>query len=1012
MNGRAPSQDVFVGREAELGKMRDALNAATAGTGSTLVVSGEPGIGKTKLLEEFKNYINGKEVKILSGAASADLAHPFLIFSRVLENETDRPIFEEQEFKLFAKVFAINRAGLLLAQASSDEEEMDADIFAGMLSAVQDFVRDSFGDANQPNAGLGRLEYGDMKVIIEHGDRLFLTAVFSGTEHKDMKKMLTSTVNSIEENFGTLLQTWNGKMDDMAPVQNALSSLARTRFLVKKNLEGVKLDIERIKIATQILEILIEKTKEESVALILEDLHWADESSLFVLNYLARNVRGEKILILGTARPEENPHFQKFIEKMMAENFIDDIPLENLDMVSVASLVNRLYAPNDFHQRFLERLGNECAGNPFFVIELLRQMHDDGTIKKDNGRFVLTSEEYTVPGTVEAVVHRRLEGLDPETMAIAEFASCIGRRFDRAMAMSCQTLKNPEISLEKLLIAGLIDTKNGMAEFNHALFHETIYQGISPRWKSAHHKSLGEYYERFYSEKIDDVLYELAKHFSRSSEHQKSVDYCVRAGEKAEVSYAVEQASRYYERAVDTMKKLPPGKVVPDAEKDLLKRIGQLYYLGGIYDRALETFEIILNLSQDREEKAEMRRKRSSTYEKKGDYTSALNEVGEGEKLADPSKAEHWRLLAERGWILMRESKFAESIEISGKALENLRRFEKTEYDQTHALNALGACNWYRGNLKEALGYYEESERMFEKMNDLNGMGVAYNNLGLVYKDMGDLEKALEISIKSLEIREKVGDIHGIAASNANIGIIYNGLNRLDEALAHHKKCLEICEKLGMLFGIGAAHNNLGTIYEGMGDLDQALKHYGKSQVTHIELKDNYGIAGTELNLCIAKRWAGNLPEAKKHAEKAIEIASKFDFKDIICEANINLSQIYLVLGLNHEAEEAVGESVKIASEAGMKQMVESAHMVVARILAAKGDLKNADKTFKEVLTAQRALEAGTDIAITEYHYGVFLLSGDEKSRGRALVEKAKLSFSNRSRALWVRKCEEILNTA
>ena len=176
----------LIGRKKEIDALNNALAQAAQGNGSTTILSGEAGIGKSRLLEEFK--AQASNFSIYSGTAAQDAIQPFMLFSSAMEHEIETPLFSQEEHKSFATVFAVNPAGLLVAQASTGDEELDGDIFAGMLTAVQSFVQDSVGQDDKAKAGLGRLEYGDLKIIIEHSQHIFVTAVFSGSEHQDMKK--------------------------------------------------------------------------------------------------------------------------------------------------------------------------------------------------------------------------------------------------------------------------------------------------------------------------------------------------------------------------------------------------------------------------------------------------------------------------------------------------------------------------------------------------------------------------------------------------------------------------------------------------------------------------------------------------------------------------------------------------------------------------------------------------------------------------------------------------------
>ena len=446
MQGSYPQKIELIDREEELNQLKEHLEDAIAGNGSTVLISGEAGVGKTRLMEEFLNYSATKGINVLAGSTASDTIYPFHILSKALEKEIEKPLFQDQEYISFTAIFAVDRSGLLIAQASSEADGLDADIFAGMLSAVQDFVRDSFDSTGEQRTGLGRLEYGDMKIMIEHGPHLFLTAVFHGSEHPDMKNLLRTTVNTIEEEFREILSSWSGNMADVAPIQEYISSLANARFLVRRDLEGVKLENERIRIADEVLEILRSLSGDRPLVLLLEDLHWADESSLFVLNYLSRNITGEKILLAGTLRPEMGEGLQTAMENMSQEGKLVLMPLVQLGSGSVSSLVEAVHPDHKFPESFIDHLASACGGNPFFVIELLRHMKEEGNISEG----ILISQDYSIPGSVEEVVQRRLENLDPEAIALAEYASCIGRTFESRAAMSIQAARDPARGLQRL----------------------------------------------------------------------------------------------------------------------------------------------------------------------------------------------------------------------------------------------------------------------------------------------------------------------------------------------------------------------------------------------------------------------------------------------------------------------------------------------------------------------------------------------------------------------------------
>ncbi|MCK5038672.1 MAG: tetratricopeptide repeat protein, partial [Thermoplasmata archaeon] len=764
MEGYPSHHFQLIGRKKEMATFKDLLSRSIGGMGNTLLVSGEAGIGKTRLIEEYRRYASDR-VKIMNGSATLDSLEPFQIFSKALEGISNQPLFRNLEHTSFTTIFVVDRAGLLLAQASSVENELDADIFTGMLSAVQGFVKDSFNISGEKKGGLGRLEYGDKKIIIEHGQHIFLTAVFDGAEHRDMKQLVKRTVEAIEMDHGDILEAWEGNMDQMMPVQDMISSLANAKFLVKQELEGTTLKTERLRIADQVLVEVTELSKIQPLLILLEDLHWAEESSLFVLNYLARNIRNERIMILGTLRPGESQILDQRLEKMRKENMIIDQKLDILGTEEVASLAFELFADNTFSEDFIETLAGKCRGNPFFTIELLRQMADEGSIGEKNGKYTLLSEDYSIPSSIEDVVHRKLERLGPDEMALVEYASCIALQFDREILSSIQIVVDIPTTLDRLTDTGIIATYGDHIEFSHALFQDAIYQSMGNRWKSVYHKNIGDYYEENFGMEIESVIYELASHYSRSKEYSKAFDYCIRAGEKAESEFAPEQSLELYKSALSAHRNLRK----PDSKEtalELLEKIGDIQELVGEWDDALLIFDEAFGISSDDEIKARMLRKSGAVYESRGDYDEALKALDKAKIQIDGrSSKEYARICNLEGGIYGKKGERDKGLAILKEGLAIFEEKGDSLKDIAKLFRAIGFLQLNLGQLGPALENYQKSLKIMEDIGNEHGMAAALNNIGVLYHDKGELDYSLDYYLRSLRIKEKIGDIDGVSIS-------------------------------------------------------------------------------------------------------------------------------------------------------------------------------------------------------------------------------------------------------
>lgn len=1038
------TQTNLIGREKEKNVLLASLEKAIQGKGVSININGQPGIGKTTLVNWICDTIGDNNVTILRGAANPEQGKPFLAISSALEKFTDSPLFEEQEYVSFSQLFAINPAGMLIANASHQEEDIDADIFAGMLTAVQSFVRDSFDSSGTATAGLGRLEYGSMKVMIEHGQHLFLVAVLKEKEHTDMAKDLRHTVNEIESTCSEILENWNGQMSQVTELKKKLESLIAKRFLVKRNLEGVKLEAERVRIASRVLESVIKLSSANTVLFVLEDLHWADDSSIFVIRFLARNIHNLNLMMLGTSRDSEGIEWQKNLKLMKDDGLFEEINLDGLDRAGVANIVQSIYSPNNFPQDFPERLHSDCAGNPFFVTELLRQMRDEGAIADQDGVFSITMENYQIPASIEEVVKKRLDALDPDCMAMAEYISCIGKESDISIAKSIQTLKNPSSALDKLAISGIINISGNRAEFSHAIFHGAVYGGISRRWLEVYHKKIGEHYEHAYAGNLEVVYYELARHYSSGHVDIKAFDYCTRAGEKAEGSFAMEQALEFYRKALAILPKARLGPSFQQKGLELHERMGDILMLTGSYDESMLAFMTVVKATDSPEVKARMFRKSSDAFQKRGDYDGCLAEVAKGDEFSGES-VEKWRLLHQRSYMMLRKGEFDKSIAMTREIISKLQENPEHRRDVAMAQETLGSCFYLKGEFDLALEHYRKALDLYEQIGEFRMLGTVQNNIGNVYGNRAQHDLALEHYNKTLAITEKLGDKHGLSVVLMNIAAVHQSNGELDKALEINLRSLKMGEMLGDQRIISAIMGNIGGIYQLKGEPERGLETLQKCLVIKRKIDDKQGIVWVTGNIGIMLHYLARTDEARdilldtvENAEKlgaqwdlmgsfyalgelykdtdemvlaedyfkkAIEFAEKLETPDYLIESMKGLVEILLATGRLSEGLAMSTDAVQKAISAGLRPTLGSALISQGMALAANGDMSGATRTFSESESICRETSNFAGLARAHYEWGMALANAGQKELAVELLTKALGEFEKIHMVLWHKKC-------
>jgi tetratricopeptide (TPR) repeat protein len=991
----------LIGREEEKNRLLASLETASQGKGVSIIVNGQPGIGKTTLVDWFCQAAGDKGFTILRGAANPEHGKPFLVISSALEKFTDAPLFEEQEYVSFSQLFAINPAGMLIAKASHQEDELDADIFAGMLTAVQSFVRDSFDSSGTATAGLGRLEYGSMKVMIEHGQHLFLVAVLKEKEHADMARSLKTCLKDLEEEHGHLLDNWTGSMSQVKPIEDCLRNRIQSKFLVKKDLKGVKIEAERLRIANKVFEIFESLTKSNPGLVVLEDLHWADESSLFVFKFLASNIQDSRMILLGTARPATDIQSDSIIE----EGLVNSINLEGLDVTNVANIIKAQYSPNNFQPEFAARLHRDCAGNPFFVTELLRNMLDEGIISLFDCKYSLVRDDFQIPSTIEEIIQKRLDVLEPNCITMAEYLSCVGRDADLQTAKSISSLADVSGALNKLSSSGIIRQHAEKVEFCHALFHGTIYNGISPRWKSAHHKSIGEYFEKAYSNNIGDVVYELARHFSITSEKPKAIKYGIMAGEKAEAAYAAEQALSFY-RSVQSILKSSPGS--PETEErivELGRRMGELLALSGDYDGALAEYNGVLSAAKEPETRARLHRLISALQTNRGDYDAALASIEAGKVyLADAQCAEMGRLINAIADLHREKGQFDKAIEIAKDALALFERLGGHEDDLAYILNGIGSGYWRKAEYADALHFYGKALAVNEKLGRERGMAVQHTNLGNVYGDQGEFPKCLEHYEKGLKIFEKIGDVRAIAILSNNLGAFYGEVGELEKALGLYENAMTVYKRIGDARMLFSTYTNIGIIYYMYGDLTKAMEHYLKG----IEVADSRGtvtyIGSALTNLGIAYLEQGDYALARKFQERAEKVALETGNKNLLVACYVGYASIDLKEERLESARTIALKILELSREMSVRDTESEALRILGVLDYRAGDESSGKANFEAALAVSEGLGLGMVHAQAHLYFGRAMLAIGNTEEAKLQIGMAAEAFDSVS---MIRKASE-----
>jgi tetratricopeptide (TPR) repeat protein len=296
--------------------------------------------------------------------------------------------------------------------------------------------------------------------------------------------------------------------------------------------------------------------------LVLEDLHWADETTLALLIYLANRIAQLPAVIVGTYRSgysQQNPALVRTLEELIRKG-VRPQKLGGLSKDAVAQMLHEL-SQREVPQNLLSLIYEESQGYPFFVEEVYRHLLEDGKVFDDAGEFRadIQISEIDVPENVRLIISRRLERLEEnETRALAA-AAVIGRSFSFQLLNALSQIDVDELFtvIEKAERMGIIIPSSEGPErpfmFNHELVRQTLLARTSGPRQMQLHASVADAIEQLYPHAVRERAGEIANHLIKAgsfADEQKLVRILTMAGNSALDAAAFEEAQQSFQSAL------------------------------------------------------------------------------------------------------------------------------------------------------------------------------------------------------------------------------------------------------------------------------------------------------------------------------------------------------------------------------------------------------------------------------------------------------------------------------
>jgi class 3 adenylate cyclase/tetratricopeptide (TPR) repeat protein len=782
----------MVGRESEMKLLQDARQTAiNTGQGQMITISGEAGIGKSRLLFEYHNWEETlpETVRLFLGRGRQDIqSQPYAMWRdmftfrfEILDSDTNEIVLEKLEAG-FGEIFGTGQAGQMRAH------------FIGQL--------------------LG----------------------FDCSQCTSLKGVLDNPQQLREQASRYLLEYFKG-LSESVPV-----------------------------------------------VVLLEDLHWVDDSSLDLIAEIGAITPQSSLLVLCIARTtlfERRPIWGR------EQDFHQLTRLQPLTKTESQQLVDEILQKVDQIPDVLrEMVISTAEGNPFYIEELLKMLFDTGVIIKEEPAWRVEPHslaQVEVPTTLTGVLQARLDSLPAAERRLLQLAAVIGKDFwDQTLLQvseasgavaetdlisltqgSLKSLRDRELifSREESAFAGTLEYS-----FKHVMFRDVTYETILKRERLIYHGLTADWLVAATqaSSRSDEYAAVIADHYLAAGSEVYASDWFYRAGMRAKAQVAMQDARDYLTKSLEL---LPPD----DLDKrwqPLIERDEILGIFGDIEGRKSDD-QALIDMAQDMDDDNKLAHayyRLGYFYNSQGQYKNELDAYEKALSAAQRADDRNMetQILGLKVACLTRLGEMHEAGETADLALKYARELDD---DQTLATTLGNVFSYFQlVDISRGVRLIEESIEILDRLGEHNLKATSMINLGYIYTQSGFYDLGEKTFRRSLELSEALENPRLIAYNQLNLGLTYYRLVNLQEALEILKRTQTACQDIHDAFASAACQSYLGLTLDAVGDCDQAEENFNQAW----EAFNQIGAPGYAMDalsgMARCALESGQLEQARKHS--------------------------------------------------------------------------------------------------------------------------------------------------
>lgn len=719
--------------------------------------------------------------------------------------------------------------------------------------------------------------------------------------------------------------------------------------------------------------------------LIIDDLHWADISSISLLSFLGNRLAQSPVLIVGTYRPEDvelglsgqDPPLKSMLaewRRQLGEVIIDLDQAEG-GRAFIDAFIDG--TPNNVSETFRQELARLTGGHPLFTVEVLRDLEERNILQRaeDGTLFEAGVDWGTIPVRVEGVIARRVGRLDDELKEVLAVASVQGERF--SAEVTAQALGMP-VSIIVRRLSNELDRRHRLVhaqgvrytanqrlstyQFRHNLFQSYVYDSLDEIERVYFHEAVGQALETVFNLQPETIAVELGRHFSKAGDFRKAILYLQMAGDTALRVYAYTEAILHFQRSVDLIRQsdLPADQIALQYTK-----LGRALELNSQFAEAVDVYNELEVLSRRRDSLAMELTALAARMTIQSFPSSVQNldtAVKDGRRaLALAREFRDTATEAKILWILSIAYGYSGQVSealLSGESSLALARELEDPAQLAQTLHDLGTLCYLVGRLPQCIEVLKEAGELWRQMGNLPMLADALSSSCVAHVFSGDYDAAITLSEEARQISESIDNAWGRSYSQWKIGLVHWQRGDYDKAIQAMGMCISLGESANFIPAQTVVNAELAMVLGELGDLARAYELVHKA----LSIGESSGFYSDRPRILSVLAQLAMKEQKLSEAQAYIEEGRESVFMDRWPTLNTALLIADLELDLKLEdyqrAKTKSEELLSRIQNCNLRHYLPQALYLHARALLGQGELQCAHNTFLEAKFVAEELNA------------------------------------------------------